>query len=147
MRARTADLTSTQRHPRGPTLAVPERAPKPGKEAGERRDRLRCEVHIDIDASSGAGSSSGVTRDLSEAGVFVATELERAVGTRVELTLHLPNRPAPLCCVGEVRWVRCADAAKDLPSGLGLRFVSLEPDARRGLQSFLAERAPAYGDD
>src|SRR5688572_28868450 len=119
MKARNEDLTATQRHPRRANLAVPERAPKPGHETSERRDRVRCEVHIDIEASSGERSYAGVTSDLSEAGVFIATELDRPVGTLVELVLRLPNRTAPLRCVGEVRWVRSADAAKNVPPGLG----------------------------
>jgi uncharacterized protein (TIGR02266 family) len=147
MGTRNQDLTSTHRLPRRANLLPPERTPGPVKESGERRDRVRCEVQIDIDVSSGQGSYTGVTRDLSEAGVFIATELVRPVGALVELVLHLPNRAVPLRCVGEVRWVRSAAPAKNLPPGLGLRFVSLEPDARRALQSFLAERAPAYSDD
>jgi uncharacterized protein (TIGR02266 family) len=147
IRARNDDLGTTERRPRRANLLPPERAPKSIKESSERRDRVRCEVHIDIDATSGEGSYSGVTRDLSESGVFIATELHRPVGTQVELALHLPNREQPLRCVGEVRWLRAANAEKDTQPGLGLRFVRLEPEARRRLQSFLAERVPAYGDD
>jgi uncharacterized protein (TIGR02266 family) len=113
----------------------------------ERRDRVRCEVRIDIDLSSEAGAYPAVTRDLSEVGAFIATELERKVGSLVELHLHLPGGEAPLRCVGEVRWRRAASAGPDTPPGLGLRFVLLEPEARRAIQSFLIERSPVFADE
>jgi uncharacterized protein (TIGR02266 family) len=147
MRARSADLTTTQRLPRPREVPMPIRPDKPGKGAGERRDRVRCEVHIDLEVRSEESAYSGVTRDLSEAGVFIATELDRPVGTLVELSLRLPNRSEPCRCVGEVRWVRSPDADRDAPPGLGLRFVLLEPEARRAIQGFLAERTPAFQDE
>ncbi len=147
MRARGAGLATTQRLPEPREVPAPIRPTKPAKVAGERRDRLRCEVHIDLEVSSDQGSYSGVTRDLSEAGVFIVTELDCPVGTQVDLSLRLPNRSEPCRCVGEVRWVRTAEADKDIPPGLGLRFVLLEPEARRAIQAFLAERTPAFQDD
>jgi uncharacterized protein (TIGR02266 family) len=147
MRARSADLGAPQSLPRPREVPMPIRPGTPAKGAGERRDRVRCEVHIELEVTSDQSSYSGVTRDLSEAGVFIATELNRPVGTLVDLSLRLPNRSEPCRCVGEVRWVRSADADRDAPPGLGLRFVLVEPEARRAIQAFLAERAPAFQDE
>ena len=113
----------------------------------ERRDRVRCEVQIDIDVQSGAASASGVTRDLSAAGAFIVTEVALAVGSRLELRLHLPRLAEPLRCVGEVRWSRPHGSACGEPAGVGVRFVSPDADARRLIQTFLLERAPLDVDE
>jgi uncharacterized protein (TIGR02266 family) len=115
--------------------------------AAERRDRVRCEVHIDIEVHSGERTHAGVTRDLSEAGAFVATELELEVGSTVELCVHLPSRPEPLRCLGEVRWRRAPGSVPGEPGGVGLRFVRLESESRRAVQAFLLERAPLDVDE
>jgi uncharacterized protein (TIGR02266 family) len=145
MRARGAELIATQRLPRRTESVVTRRVPVVSR--GERRDRVRCEVRIDIDLSSEGGAYQAVTRDLSEVGAFIATELERPVGTLIELYLHLPGGEPPLRCVGEVRWRRATGAGPDAPPGLGLRFVLLEPEARRAIQAFLAERSPVFTDE
>jgi uncharacterized protein (TIGR02266 family) len=123
----------------------PMRAPlprRPAARASERRDRVRCEVRTEIDVESAGGSATGVTRDLSEAGVFVVTDLERAVGTLLELRLHLPSEESPIRCFGEVRWCREMGTEDEAHAGLGLRFVALEPESRRRLQAFLLAQAP-----
>jgi uncharacterized protein (TIGR02266 family) len=147
MRARKADLTVTQRLPRPREVPAPIPARKPAKGAGERRDRVRCEVHIDLEVKSDDRAYSGMTRDLSEAGVFIATELDRPVGTLVDLLLRLPHRSEPCPCVGEVRWVRAPSDDPNAPPGLGLRFVLLDPEARQAIKAFLADRLPALDDE
>ena len=123
------------------------RARRAATRTNERRDRVRCEVHIDIDVRSSAACVSGVTRDLSVAGAFIVTELELPVGSTVELKLHLPRLAEPLCCVGEVRWSRPQGNDSGEPAGLGVRFVAPEAEARRAIQSFLLEHAPLEVDE
>ncbi len=123
------------------------RARRAAARTNERRDRVRCEVHIDIDVRSSAACSTGVTRDLSAAGAFIVTELELPVGSTVELKLHLPRLAEPLCCVGEVRWSRPRESDSGEPVGLGVRFVAPDAEARRAIQSFLLEHAPLEVDE
>jgi uncharacterized protein (TIGR02266 family) len=130
---------------RAPLGAGPSRRRAP--QASERRDRVRCEVHVDIDVQSGERLHAGVTRDLSEAGAFVVTELELEAGTCVDIAVHLPGRAEPLCCTGEVRWRRAPGSGSSEPAGVGLRFVALESEVRRALQAYLLECAPLDVDD
>jgi uncharacterized protein (TIGR02266 family) len=118
------------------------RARRAATRTSERRDRVRCEVHIDIDVRGSAACATGVTRDLSVAGAFIVTEVELPVGDTIELKLHLPALPQPLRCAGEVRWSRSSGDDSGEPAGLGVRFVTLDAEARRAIQSFLLEHAP-----
>jgi uncharacterized protein (TIGR02266 family) len=123
------------------------RARRAATRTNERRDRVRCEVHLDIDVQSSAARSSAVTRDLSVAGAFIVTDLELPIGGMLELKLHLPRLAEPLCCVGEVRWSRPQGCESGDPAGVGVRFVAPDTEVRRAIQSFLLEHAPLEVDE
>jgi uncharacterized protein (TIGR02266 family) len=114
--------------------------------ADQRREYQRHRIEIEIDVSSDHNFYAGITSDLSEGGVFVATHLERSVGTLVDLAFRLPGTDQPLQAVGEVRWLRSYSESSDVPPGLGIRFVLLGPGAREAIQRFLAQRDPMFYD-
>ncbi len=115
---------------------------RPAPRLGERRDRVRCEVRIDIDVEGEAGPIACVTRNLSEMGAFLVTELERPLGSLLTLSLHLDADGAPIRCTGEVRWVRRSNGSGDAPNGFGVRLVRLDPELKRRIQLLLLELAP-----
>jgi uncharacterized protein (TIGR02266 family) len=115
---------------------------RPAPRASERRDRVRCEVRIDIDVEGEGGPVACVTRNLSEMGAFLVTELERPLGTELALSLHLGEGGAPIRCTGEVRWVRRNHGSADQPNGFGIRLVRLDPELKRRIQLLLLELAP-----
>ncbi len=119
-------------------------APSPG---ANRREHSRHNIEVEIDVASDHNFYAGITLDLSEGGVFVATHLEKEIGTVVDLQLRLPGVTSPVRCVGEVRWLRTYSESSDAPPGIGLRFVLLEPGAREAIQGFLASREPMFYDD
>ncbi len=112
--------------------------------AANRRVHRRHQIEIEIDVTSDHNFYAGISFDLSEGGVFVATHLNRPIGTVIDLALRLPGCDTPLHCVGEVRWVRAYREDSESPPGLGVRFVLLEPGAREAIQAFLAERDPMF---
>jgi uncharacterized protein (TIGR02266 family) len=117
--------------------------PLPGS---QRREHARHRLELEIDVSSDHNFYTGITSDLSEGGVFVATHLERAVGTVVDLAFKLPGSDEVLQAVGEVRWLRAYSESSDAPPGLGIRFVLLGPGVREAIQRFLAQRDPMFYD-
>lgn len=122
-----------------PMGAVRPRRPAP--RSSERRDRVRCEVRIDIDVEGEAGTVACVTRNLSETGAFLVTELECALGTELTLGLHL-GEEGPIRCSAEVRWVRRGSTSDDMPNGFGVRLLGLDPELKRRIQILLLELAP-----
>jgi uncharacterized protein (TIGR02266 family) len=128
-----------------------EQPSRPASDASDananRRAHSRHNIEVEIDLTSDHNFFAGITLDLSEGGVFVATHLEKDIGTLIDLTLRLPGVATPVRCVGEVRWLRAYSESSDVPPGLGLRFVLLEPGAREMIQGFLAAREPMFYDD
>jgi len=112
-----------------------------------QREHARYAVDVDIDVTSDHNFYAGLVENMSAGGVFIATHLERPVGTLVELALRIPGTSTPIRGVGEVRWVRRYNEASDTPPGLGIRFVMLEPGAVAAIEAFLATRDPLFFDD
>jgi hypothetical protein len=115
---------------------------RPASRQGERRDRVRCEVRIDIEVEGEAGPIACVTRNLSEMGAFLVTDLERPLGSLLALSLHLGEDGAPIRCTGEVRWLRRGNGSDNMPNGFGVRLVRLDADLKRRIQMLLLELAP-----
>jgi uncharacterized protein (TIGR02266 family) len=106
-----------------------------------RRSHTRVHVQVDVTIASDSQLYTGLSENLSEGGVFVATHVIREVGDTIDITLRLPDSK-PIRTVGEVRWVREVSDRIDTPSGMGLRFRSLGYEDAAAIQSFIRKRAP-----
>jgi uncharacterized protein (TIGR02266 family) len=110
---------------------------------GHRRVQLEAAVHLE----SASNFYTGFTRDVSEGGVFVATEAVLPLGTAVDVRFSLPDGGAPIAVRAEVRWQRVLGAGADAPAGLGLRFVTLPPADQKRIEAFVAQRDSMFYDD
>jgi len=88
---------------------------------GARRGRIPLEVPIEL--RSGAGSFTGVTKNICADGVFVVTLRAFSVGERLTLRLRMPGDLEPVEAVAEVCWSRPFQELDDRPAGIGLRFI------------------------
>ena len=98
---------------------------------------------MEVSLSSESQFFVGLTGDLSEGGLFVATWRRISVGAPVALALSLPD--GPLLVRGYVRWVREQVDGGATP-GLGIAFESLSDVDRVRIEAFCTERAPLYCD-
>ncbi|HEX7481767.1 MAG TPA: PilZ domain-containing protein [Polyangiales bacterium] len=64
--------------------------------------------------------------DLSEGGMFIAADLPADQGTLIKFECAVDGKAGALKGVGRVVWRRTG-AGPDRPSGMGLKFVKLEP--------------------
>ena len=112
----------------------------------ESRVHPRLHLQVAVTLMSDSQLYTGLSENLSEGGVFVATHVIRKVGEMVDLTLTLKDGK-PLHTVAEVRWVREVSDRIDSPPGIGLRFVSLGSEEAKAIRAFLRERDPLLFDD
>ena len=114
----------------------------------ERRTAPRIELEIEVGLETEHNFYTGLTQDISSGGIFVATGLVYRVGDRVTVRFTLPGRTEPIVTDAEVRWVRDLRFTRsDSPEGVGLRFISLAPEAKTAIASFLERRDSLYYDD
>jgi uncharacterized protein (TIGR02266 family) len=101
---------------------------------------------------------SGLSENLSEAGVFIATQHVLPIGTPVVMSFTLPSSDEPITVAGRVRWRRGADAnakegncfgdvAGDVKPGMGVQFCGLDDTAMRAIRRFMKLRSPDFYDD
>ncbi|HEY5958603.1 MAG TPA: TIGR02266 family protein [Polyangiaceae bacterium] len=113
----------------------------------QRRGAPRFKVELDVSLGSDHNFYVGFVENMSVGGVFIATHMLRAVGDVFELSVHLPNSEEVVQGLGEVRWIREYSERSNVPPGMGVRFIRLEPGSAEKIQEFLARREPMFYDD
>jgi uncharacterized protein (TIGR02266 family) len=71
----------------------------------------------------------GEVLNVSMGGMFLRATRPLPPGTHIDLELRIVGEEGPLRGTGEVMWTREAPTAEGAPSGMGLRFVGLDPKA------------------
>lgn len=107
--------------------------------AARRRQQPRQRFEAAVDLHSRSNFYTGVTENISEGGLFIATEERLPIGTPVDLAFSLPSGE-DLRLKGVVRWTR--ETAGGLAGGLGIGFEELTEEAYLAVRTFLESRAP-----
>lgn len=106
------------------------------KDALPERPRRRFErkrMALGVRLFSGQVPYNGVTRDISEGGLFVSTDVPPPVGSTIELELMLPGGQR-IRTPGMVRWSR---PSFDSSPGCGISFEHMNAGARQAIQQLL----------
>ena len=113
-----------------PSTTSPERIPANG------RVFTRVEYEVSVNLKSANNFYTGLAENVSEGGLFIATEAPLHMGE--ELTVHLRlMRAQPESYHCEVCWIRPTGANGRLPAGMGVRFKDLTTAQTSALQSFV----------
>ncbi|MGO8997136.1 MAG: TIGR02266 family protein [Polyangiaceae bacterium] len=128
---------------------ISERAARISKAPGSLDDRSarRFPFEINVDIVSEHNFYAGLSLNISEGGLFVATHVEYPVGTKLEIRLLLPGDEEPTSIQTEVRWVRPHNENADGSAGMGLRFLNLSPAVLDKVSRFAKSRDPLYYED
>jgi len=112
-----------------------------------RREHERVSVDMRVSVLSEHNFYAGLAENLSAGGLFIATHQLQKVGSKIELSLRMPDSEEAYQIVGEVRWVRLYNEHSDTSPGLGVRFTELPPGAAAAIGLFLDQREPLFFDD
>ena len=113
----------------------------------QKRVHPRYKVELDVSLGSEHNFYVGFVENISAGGVFIATHMVKKVGELLELSIHVPNSDTMISGTGEVRWLREYSEGSNVPPGIGVRFVHLEPGSIEAIDNFLAKREPIFFDD
>lgn len=100
----------------------------------------RFTLHVDVSLSSESNFYQGVTQNVSEGGVCVICDQPIPIGTRVDVSIRLPDSEEAAICAADVRWHRTLDANGRVQHGL--RFLDVPDDLRAAMRTFSAKRPP-----
>jgi uncharacterized protein (TIGR02266 family) len=111
------------------------------------RRRERIGLMADVSGFSETNFFSGLTENLSEGGVFVATLSPPETGETVHLKVTVNGDASrSVVVMGIVRWHRTDEDGS--PTGCGIQFANLSPDAVRAISILMetADREPLFWD-
>ncbi|MBN2496521.1 MAG: PilZ domain-containing protein [Deltaproteobacteria bacterium] len=112
----------------------------------ERRTAPRASVAVDVSMHTEHNFYMGLTENLSEGGLFIATWDDLPVGTELDLELNLPACPTIRSRV-KVRWLReYTPYTEDMAAGVGVQFLALSESDRAAIRQFIVERDPVLYD-
>jgi uncharacterized protein (TIGR02266 family) len=109
---------------------------RPGYDPSERRAELRVPFETDVTIGSEGRLLTGLSGDISEGGMFVATFRPMPPGARLSLRFRLPT--GQVMASGVVRWTR--DARPGIVAGMGIEFVGLAELDCSALKRFCGDR-------
>jgi uncharacterized protein (TIGR02266 family) len=127
--------------------------------AEDRRRSARYALNLAITMQGENNFYAGLSEDISEGGVFIATFQLLPIGTPVVLSFTLPSSDEPITANGTVQWVRGPDATaavenmfgagREVPGimpGIGIRFQGLDAATRQTIRDFMQRRRPDFFD-
>jgi len=112
----------------------------------ERRTAPRIGLCVGVALHSDSNFYTGLSEDISQGGLFVATLVLQPIGTLLTLTFCLPTGHE-IVAEGVVRWIRDPhDYNNDAVPGMGVQFCALGDDQEHLIREFIAVREPLFFD-
>lgn len=121
------------------------RASAAGAPPSERRRAPRVDLEMDLGLESASSFYAGRSGDVSDGGLFVATDDLLAIGTELTVSFVLPggHQVVARACV---RWRRETASARGA-AGMGLSLEDLSDADRDAIHAFVKAREPLAHDD
>lgn len=114
---------------------------------GARRSSARRDIALEVTLESESNFYMGLTENLSEGGLFIATHALQPLGSPIEVSFKLPQSDEAIKVIGTVRWVREYSETSDAGPGMGVRFDDISTESADMIRDFLAARAPLFYDE
>jgi uncharacterized protein (TIGR02266 family) len=110
------------------------------RDSGNGRQHPRVDLFVEVTLESESNFYAGISNNLSEGGVFVATFAPPRIGAPVALVLGLPGSGQRFALSGVVRWVREAEVCQGVTPGCGIEWLELPDGARTAIERFVRSR-------
>lgn len=148
-----------EKHRDKPITSAERRAGSIPVPAQDRRRAARYALSLAITLQGENNFYAGLSEDISEGGVFIATHHSLPLGTPVVLSFTLPDAAEPITVYGTVKWLRGPDAttswetnfgigshAPGVMPGMGVRFHDMDPATVKAIRTFMQRRSPVFFD-
>ena len=110
----------------------------------KRRQNQRSSLEIDVSIQTDHNFFMGLTENISEGGLFIATYDELPIGTELDLRLNLPDS-SPMETKAVVVWVREQNwFSEDVVPGVGVRFLDINEEHANAVRKFVEKREPMF---
>jgi len=113
----------------------------------DHRSHPRVPLQVGVGVHSESNFYVGMSNDISEGGLFIATHQVPPVGSELEVELFLPGG-VEVRALATVRWVSEPRELQDpwARPGMGVQFADLDARGHAAIAEFIENRAPLFFD-
>jgi uncharacterized protein (TIGR02266 family) len=106
----------------------------------EQRDEPRAEVEVEVSYRSVQEFLSAYSRNISGGGIFIRTQQPLPLNREAHLRFTLPGIDRTFMVHGLVVWTNPHPSRSSFPSGMGIKFMDLDPAAKKIVADFVESR-------
>jgi uncharacterized protein (TIGR02266 family) len=122
-------------------------SPQAASNGSERRETRRQGYDLQVGVASDHRLFVGLAHNISEGGLFIATDEPMKKGDRVEVRFSIPGSDHVFEKQAVVRWIRPIEVGDENgKAGVGVQFEGLTDDETKILNAFLNVRDPIFYD-
>jgi uncharacterized protein (TIGR02266 family) len=112
------------------------------------REHERAPLAVEVTLESDHNFYSGITANISDGGVFVATQAPPPTGTVVTIELALEGAAQTFTIRGEVCWTRAEWLSSEgVPAGCGIKWIEISREALDAIGRFVRHRDSIFYED
>ena len=116
-------------------------------QAQKQRAEPRADVDLKVQYRTAQEFTAAYAKNISGGGIFIRTQRPLPLNQNVRVRFSLPGIAHRFVSSGIVVWSSPLSSRSLLPSGMGIRFVELDPDSRRLIAEYVKVNAPPSTSD
>jgi uncharacterized protein (TIGR02266 family) len=105
----------------------------------EKREDSRAVIKIEIEFTKDIDFVTAYMLNISKGGLFVRTDNAYPLDTIIFLRFTMPGDTQPIETEGKVVWCNNNKRKGYFPRGMGIKFLTLEPDDAEKIKKFVHE--------
>ena len=109
----------------------------------ERRAEPRVPVELEVHYRSAQEFLTAYTVNISGGGIFIKTREPLPLNQVVHLRFTLPGIARVFNLHGLVVWTNPQPSRSSFPSGMGIKFMNLDPEGKKLIAGFVKAKLPA----
>jgi len=109
----------------------------------ERRAEPRVPVELEVHYRSAQEFLTAYTVNISGGGIFIKTREPLPLNQVVHLRFTLPGIAHVFNLHGLVVWTNPQPSRSSFPSGMGIKFMNLDPEGKKLIAGFVKTKLPA----
>lgn len=116
-------------------------------EKPDRRAEPRADVDLEVHYRTAQDFMAAYIRNISGGGIFIRSQQPLSLNREVQVRFTLPGITRPFTVRGLVVWTTPYPSRSSFPSGMGIKFLELDPEAGKIIAAFVKDKlSPAAPD-
>lgn len=112
-------------------------------QAQSQRADPRVDVDLEVQYRTAQEFNAAYTKNISGGGIFIKTQQALPLNQEIHLRFTLPGISRILEVRGLVVWTNPYPSRSSFPPGMGIKFMDLDPEAKKIIAGFVKEKLPA----